>query len=118
MSTNALLVATAMQSYGGARMARCLAEAGFAVSLLTPPGAAAAKSRYVSRVGHLAADATPMQWVYAFAAMVKASSPRVVLPCDDTAVRLLHALALTPPEQLPPAARLELAALVAESLGS
>ena len=35
--------------------------------------------------------------------MVKATSPRVVLPCDDTAVRLMQALVLTPPDNLQPA---------------
>ncbi len=43
--------------------------------------------------------------------MVKATSPRLVLPCDDTAVRLMQTLALSPPDNLQPALRLELGAL-------
>lgn len=118
MSTNVLLVATATQWYGAARMARCLAEAGFVVSLLTPPNSPSGKSRFVTKVGHLDANATPLQWVYAFAAMVKATSPRLVLPCDDTAVRLMQALVLTPPDNLQPALRLQLGTLIVESLGT
>jgi glutathione synthase/RimK-type ligase-like ATP-grasp enzyme len=117
MTTNVLLVATATQWYGAARMARGLAEAGFAVSLLTPQNSPAEKSRFLTKVGHLAPNATPLDWVYAFAATARATSPRLVLPCDDTAVRLMQALALNPPDNLQPAMRLELAALVVESLG-
>jgi hypothetical protein len=118
MTTNVLLVATATQWYGAARMTRCLADAGFVVSLLTPPNSPSEKSRFVTTVGHLGANATPVEWVYAFAAMVKATSPRLVLPCDDMAVRLMQALALTPPDNLQPALRLQLGALIAESLGT
>ncbi len=118
MTTPVLLVATATQWYGAARMARCLAEAGFAVSLLTPRNSPSERSRYVTNVGHLPDNANPREWLYAFAAIVKATTPRLVLPCDDTAVRLLHALVLTPPGDLQQTLWLELAALVRESLGT
>lgn len=118
MTTNALLVATATQWYGAARMSRCLAEAGFTVSLLTPENSPSEKSRFLTKVGHLAPSTTWHQWVFAFAAMVKATSPRVVLPCDDTAVRLMQALVLTPPDNLQPALRVELGSLITESLGT
>ena len=118
MTTNALLVATATQWYGAARMSRCLAEAGFTVSLLTPENSPSEKSRFLTKVGHIGANTTWHQWVFAFAAMVKATSPRIVLPCDDTAVRLMQALVLTPPDNLQPALRFELATLIAESLGT
>ena len=118
MPTNVLFVATATQWYGAARMARCLAEAGFTVSLLTPRNSPAEKSRFVTSVGHLAPEATARQWIFAFAGMVKATSPRLVLPCDDTAVRLMQALVLTPPDDLEPALHLELSSLIVESLGT
>jgi predicted ATP-grasp superfamily ATP-dependent carboligase len=118
MTTHALLVATATQWYGAARMARCLAEAGFTVSLLTPQNSPSEKSRFLTKVGHIGTSTTWHQWIYAFAAMVKATSPRVVLPCDDTAVRLMQALVLTPPDDLQPALRLELGSLIADSLGT
>lgn len=118
MTANVLFVATATQSYGAARMARCLDHAGFAVSLLTPANSPAEKSRFLTKIGHLAANATPSDWVYAFAAMVKATSSRLVLPCDDTAVRLMQMLVLNPPDNLQPALRLELGALIVESLGT
>ena len=118
MATNVLFVATATQWYGAARMARCLAEAGFAVSLLTPANSPSEKSRFLTKIGHLAPHATPRDWVYAFAAMVKATGPRIVLPCDDMALRLMQALALNPPADMQPALRLELASLVIESLGA
>ena len=117
MTTNVLLVATATQWYGAARMTRCLAEAGFVVSLLTPANSPSEKSRFLSKVGHLAANATSRDWVYAFAAMVKATAPRVVLPCDDTAVRLMQALALHQPDGMQAALSFELGALIVESLG-
>jgi hypothetical protein len=118
MTTNALLVATATQWYGAARMSRCLAEAGFTVSLLTPENSPSEKSRFLTKVGHIGPNTTWHQWVFAFAAMVKATSPRVVLPCDDTAVRLMQALVLTPPDNLQPALRVELGSLITESLGT
>jgi predicted ATP-grasp superfamily ATP-dependent carboligase len=40
-----------------------------------------------------------------------------VLPCDDTALRLLMLLALSPPAIMPPALHLQLAALIVDSLG-
>lgn len=117
MSIPALLVATATQWYGGARMARCLAEAGFAVSLLTPHGAPAEKSRFVSRIGYLVDNASPQDWVYAFAAMVKATAPRIVLPCDEVSLRLLQALVLMPHHDMNSTVRLQLATLITDSLG-
>ena len=54
-----LLVSTATQWLGTARMPRVLARAGFDVALLAPPDSIAAKSRYVSTVSYLAAHAEP-----------------------------------------------------------
>jgi len=117
MPTPLLMVATATQWLGAARMPRNLADAGFAVSLLVPRGSVAEKSRFLVHIGHLPANATPAAWVEAFAAMVESTSPRLVLPCDDTALRLLMLLALSPPAMMPPALHLRLAALIIDSLG-
>jgi predicted ATP-grasp superfamily ATP-dependent carboligase len=95
-----------------------LGRAGFDVALLAPRGSLAERSRYLAKVGHLAANATPFDWVFAFVAMVRATSPRLVVPCDDTAVRLLQMLALSPPPGLKPELHEELGALVRASLGN
>ncbi len=113
-----LLVATATKWLAAARMPSALSRAGFEVALLAPRGSLAEKSRYLAKIGYLADKATPLDWVYAFAAMVKATSPSLVVPCDDTAVRLLHMLALSPPQGIKPEIYGELCALVRESLGN
>ena len=112
-----LLVATATQWLGAARMPRVLSRAGFDVSVLIPKGSLAEKSRFVSRIGFLPPNATTREWVYAFAATVKATAPRLVLPCDDTALRLLMLLATVPPPDLQPDLHVELQALITESRG-
>jgi predicted ATP-grasp superfamily ATP-dependent carboligase len=117
MSTPVLLVATATRWYGTARVPRSLAKAGFEVSLLAPRGTLAEKSRFVSKIGYLPDDANPMQWTYAFAASVRATSPRVVVPCDDTAFRLLQMLVTAPPPGMQPSMQRELTAIVTASLG-
>jgi len=93
-----LLIATATRWFGAARVPRSLANAGFEVTLLAPRGSLAEHSGFVSKVGHLPDNATPMQWVFAFAASVSAIRPRLVIACDDTALRLLQMLVLNPPE--------------------
>lgn len=117
MSTPVLLVLTALRWFGAARMPRALAQAGFEVTLLTPPGSLAEKSSYITKIAYLPENATPMEWVHAFAATVKATGTRLVMPCDDGAFRLLYMLALAPPENLQPALHGELTKLIADSLG-
>lgn len=117
MPTPLLMVATASEWLGAARMPRDLAHAGFAVSLLVPPGSLAEKSRFPVSVRFLPTRATAAEWVEAFVAAVKATSPRLVLPCDDTALRLLMLVALSPPPTMSPTLRLQLAALIVDSLG-
>jgi glutathione synthase/RimK-type ligase-like ATP-grasp enzyme len=117
MSTPVLLVATATRWYGTARVPRSLAKAGCEVSLLAPKGTLAEKSRFVAKIGHLPDDANPMQWTFAFAAIVKATSPRLIVPCDDVAFRLLQMLVTAPPPGMQPAMQQELAARIVESLG-
>ncbi len=117
MKTSLLLVSTNTHWYGPARIPRSLDDAGFEVSLLAPAGSLAEKSRFIARVGHLPNGATVEQWIFAFAAMVKACAPKLVVPGDDTAVRLLQMLVLAPPLDLQPALQRDLAALIAQSLG-
>lgn len=117
MSIPVLLVSTATRWLGTARIPRWLAKAGFEVSLLAPRNSLAEKSSHVARFAPLPDNASTLQWVVAFAATVKATSPRIVVPCDDMSFRLLAALVLTPPEGMQPALQLQLAALIRDSLG-
>ena len=117
MSTAVLLVATATQWFGTARIPRSLTRAGFEVSLLAPADMLAEKSRYIARTRHLPDNATLRQWVDSFSAVVDETSPRLVLPCDDTSFRLLQTLALSPPAGMRPERHLQLAGLIVESLG-
>jgi hypothetical protein len=117
MKTSLLLVSTSTGWYGPARIPRSLDDAGFEVSLLAPAGSLAEKSRFIARVGHLPNGATVKEWIFAFAAMVKACAPKLVVPGDDTALRLLQMLVLAPPLDLQPALQRDLAALIADSLG-
>lgn len=117
MSEALLMVSTASQWLGPARMARSLAKADFEVSLLAPADSLAAKSRFVSRHRILSAHAIPMEWLHALIAAIDEASPRILVPCDEMAIRLLFALVLEPPRDLPSATRLPLAALIQTSLG-
>jgi hypothetical protein len=117
MSTSVLLVSAVPRGFGAARMPWALARAGFTVTLLAPPHSLAEKSGFVSRVGHLPDNATARQWLYAFGAAVRASAPRLVVPCDDVALRLLQSVVLAPPPDLRADLKDELAALVRDSLG-
>ena len=117
MKPAVLLVSTATRWLGTARMPRVLARAGFDVAMLAPKGSLAAKSRYLSAVLFLPDDTNTMQWLLALVAMVDKVSPRLLVPCDEMAVRLLFALVLGPPKGLAPAMRSRLAALIGESLG-
>lgn len=117
MSTPALLVATATQWFGTARMPRSLTRAGFEVLLLAPRETLAEKSRFVAHTRHLPDNATLRQWVDAFAEIVHDTAPALVLPCDDTAFRLMQTLALSPPGGMQPKVHLSLAELIRESMG-
>jgi predicted ATP-grasp superfamily ATP-dependent carboligase len=117
VSTPVLLVATATQWFGTARIPRSLTRAGFEVFLLAPKDTLAENSRFIARTQHLPDNATLRQWVDAFADIVELTSPRLVLPCDDTAFRLLQTLALSPPGGMRPESHLQLAGLIADSMG-
>ena len=117
MKIPVLLVSTATRWLGTARIPSALARAGFEVSLLTPRNSLAEKSRFISKVGHLPDNATVPQWVAGFAGAVRATAPRIVLPCDDMAFRLLAMLVQSPPQDLLPTLQLQLASLIRDSLG-
>ena len=117
MKTSLLLVTTDPRSVGAARMPRSLTEAGFDVSLLAPANALAQKSDFVARVGRLPENVATREWIYAFAAMIRGCSPRLIVPGDDAALRLMQMLVLAPPAEMNPAIRDELAKVVQESLG-
>ena len=116
-ATPVLLVSTATRWYGTARTPRALTKAGFEVTLLTPRNSLAEASRFVARVAYLPDRTTPLEWIHAVAATVRAVSPRQIIPCDDTSFRLLAMLALSPPPQMQPALQAELAELIRASLG-
>ena len=116
-NTPVLLVSTAARWFGAERMPRALAKAGFEVSLLTPRRSLAEASRFVRRVAYLADHTTTLDWIQAVAAMVRAVSPAMIVPCDDVSFRLLAMLVVAPPPRLQPALQSELAALVRASLG-
>jgi predicted ATP-grasp superfamily ATP-dependent carboligase len=99
-------------------MPEALARAGFEVSLLTPRNSLAAKSRFVAQCEFLPDNATPLQWLSSFVAVVDSVSPRLVLPCDDNSFRLLQNLVSSPPEGMSPVLHLRLAVLVRQSLGN
>lgn len=117
MGTPVLLVAIDPGWYGTVRIPRALAQAGFEVTLFSPPGALVDLSRYVTKKVHLAHPLTPLQWVYAFADAVRATSPRLVLACDEQSFILLKTLAELPPPGMAQAQHAALAALVHDSLG-
>ena len=112
-----LLVSTATRWIGTARVPRGLAKAGFDVALLTPRNSLAEKSRFVARIAFIPDVTTPLQWVSAFAGTVRATAPRIVVPCDEMAFHLLQTLVLAPPDDLQSALHLELSLLIRASLG-
>ena len=118
MNPAVLLVSTASRWYGTARMPRALTMAGLDVVMLAPTGSLAAKSRYLSAVQFLPDNAIPMQWLMALLSMVDRHSPRLIVPCDEMAVRLLFALVLQPPERLALPLRSRLTKIIEASLGN
>ena len=92
-----LLVSTAARWYGAERMPRALAKAGFEVTLLTPRRSLGESSRFVRRVAYLADHTTPLDWIHAVAATVRAVTPAQIVPCDDVSFRLLAMLVVALP---------------------
>jgi len=112
-----LLVSTASRWLGTARMPRCLARAGFQVSLLAPRDSLALHSRFVARSSVLRDEATPMQWLLSLVAMITEVEPRLVIPCDEVAIRLLFELVRHPPRHLGGDGGARVQQLVRDSLG-
>jgi predicted ATP-grasp superfamily ATP-dependent carboligase len=94
-----------------------LVRAGFEVSVLAPKRALVAKSRHVRSVTYLPEPTTPMQWVYLLAASLGERTPRLIVPCDDTALQLMMTFIETPPETIDDSVRERLLMLIRESLG-
>jgi len=117
VTTPVLIVTTTTRWLGAARSPRVLANAGFEVSLLTPRGSLAEHSRYVAKIGYVPDGGTPREWVHALAATVRATAPTLIIPGDDTALRLLELLVHAPPDGMPPSLHAELSALIVTSLG-
>ena len=118
MTPRVLLLSAATHWFAQARMPRCLARAGFEVSVLAPRGSLAEKSRFVKKIGAIPDDTNAAQWMRAFEAMASAASPDLVLPCDDTSFRLMQMLVYSPPRHLSPTQQRHLAALCVASLGN
>jgi glutathione synthase/RimK-type ligase-like ATP-grasp enzyme len=112
-----LIVLTRTDWLGTARAPRMLARAGFDVALLTPPGSLAEQSDYVARIAHVSPKASPMAWIASLVQAIDDCRPRLIVPGDEMALRLLFRLVLEPPPALPAARRGELAALIVRSLG-
>ena len=117
MNRKALLVSTASHWLGTARMPRCLARAGFEVSLLAPRRSLALHSRFITRSSVLRDEVTPMQWLLALVAMIAEVEPRLVIPCDEVAIRLLFELVRNPPRHLGGEDGARVQRLVCQSLG-
>jgi predicted ATP-grasp superfamily ATP-dependent carboligase len=58
-----------------------------------------------------------MEWLQVLIAAIDETAPRLLVPCDEMAIRLLFALVLEPPPDLPSASRTQLRALIETSLG-
>jgi len=117
MTPCVLLVSTATRWLGTARMPRNLAKAGFDVALLAPKGSLALHSRFVSKVGLLSETASAMEMLHALIGMVDKVAPRLLIPCDEMAVRLLFAFMLEPPRGLDAYTKTRLTGLIETSLG-
>lgn len=112
-----LLVSTTTSWLGTARIPKVLAHAGFDVSLLTPRRSLAEASRFIKNLRHIDDGTTRAQWFDAFAGMVKATAPRLLIPCDDTAFQLLASIVTDPLHDVRTDVQQALAALVRASLG-
>jgi predicted ATP-grasp superfamily ATP-dependent carboligase len=117
MGVPVLLVATATRSAAPAQLPKELAQAGFDVAVLAPRNALVAASRFVASVVHLPDAATPMQWVYMLVATAERWGPRLIVPCDDTALQLMILFVERPPEGLANPIRQRVVDLIRESLG-
>ena len=84
------------------RMPGALACAGFDVTLVAPAGALAARSRHVAHSRALPEDANAQSWLMTLVAAIEATRPAIVLPGDETSVRLMQTYVASRPPILPP----------------
>jgi len=117
LTISVLLVASAPDWIGTARFPKALRDAGFSVTLLAPPNALAATSRYVDRVVFFPPKLSIYDWVYNLADVVRDTAPRLLVPCDDLTTRLLQSIVVAPPADLKANVQVELGVLIRESLG-
>jgi len=117
MNRTVLLLSTATRWLGTARMPRALAMAGFEVVLIAPRGSLALHSRFVSQAALLSETALAIEVLHTLIRMVDQVSPRLLIPCDEMAVRLLFELARDPPGGMPAEVVKRLGELIAFSLG-
>jgi len=100
------------------RMPGALARAGFDVTLVAPAGALAARSRHVRHSRTLPEDANAQSWLMTLVAAIEATRPAIVLPGDETSVRLMQTYAASRPPILPPDMTREVVDLFVHSLGT
>ena len=100
------------------RMPGALARAGFAVTLVAPPGALAARSRYVAQSRPLPERANAQTWLLTLAAAIEATAPAIVLPGDETSLRLMQTFVAAQPPILPRDATRAIVELFVHSLGA
>lgn len=117
MAIPVLLAATATRWSSPARLPCELVRAGFDVSVLAPSDALVTKSRYVASVTVLPEKATPLHWAQLLAASVQKQMPRLIVPCDDTALQLMMSFVDSPPGGLEYTLREGLLGVMRDSLG-
>jgi predicted ATP-grasp superfamily ATP-dependent carboligase len=117
MAIPVLLAATATRWSSPARLPYELVRAGFEVAVLAPSDALVTKSRYVAAVTTLPDGATPLHWAQLLAASVREQTPRLIVPCDDTALQLMMSFVEAAPGGLDHALRERLVGVIQESLG-
>lgn len=99
-------------------MPAALARAGFEVTLVAPSGALAARSRYVTHSRALPETANAQTWLLTLVAAIEATAPAIVLPGDETSVRLMQTFVATPPPILPRDTTRAVVELFVHSLGA
>jgi len=118
MRVPTLLAATTTSWLGTARIPKVLFDAGFEVSLLSPRNSLAEFSRDVARRAYVPDSATAAQWLEALVAITNATSPRLLIPCDDMAFRLLASAVAEPPQGMRANLHSRVAELIQASLGN
>src|SRR5579863_10347188 len=83
-----VLIATTCHWFPAARLAISLSNAGFNVEAVCPPRHALAVTSVV-RQPHRYHGIAPLR---SFASAVTATSPDIIIPCDELALRHLHGL--------------------------